>query len=329
MNATANDIGVPLTGDLGPSIHERASASPARVAFSAERRAPAHAPTAVEPLALPLHDLQAWFVSAIVHPDGVAASLDESGVAARFGVSESSIQRLVRPSSTLSGAERIHIYRDAYRSRLVECLADDYPAVKHALGETDFDVAAGAFIDAHPSRSPSLNFYGRPFAPFLRTWSHPLTPFAADLASLEWALVEVLHAGAPLRLSHEKLTAVPPSSWVSARFAGSDTVRLVELAYPANAYFQAFRQGAEVSPPEAAWSATAVFRDGATLWRMELSRPMHLLLRELFAGRSLGLAVEALVAELGATPEGGSDVMLWFRDWVHHGFFSRIIVSER
>jgi hypothetical protein len=319
------DVGVPLGGDFTAPVHERASATPAH-AVDLAPRAPAEKSAPLEPLLLTLREAQEWFASAIMHPEGIAASLRDSAPSARAGVTESLVERLVRPSATLSGRERVHIYRDAYRSRLVECLADDYPVVRHAMGEDDFDAVCRAYIDARPSRSPSLNFYGAHFADFLRSWPHPLAAFAADLAALEWALVEVLHAGSPLRLSHEELAAVPPASWASARFEPSRTVRVLELHHPANAYFQSVRQGNDPSPPESSWSATAVFRDGATLWRMELSRPMHRLLCELFAGHSLGDAVEALVSELGATPQGGNDIMVWFRDWVGHGFFARIVV---
>jgi hypothetical protein len=323
------EIGVPLADGCATSpVRERASASPAR---GASEPAPAsssgrRASMPLEPLSVPLRDLQEWFAATILDPRGSSASVRDDVATRQAGLFELHVERLVRPSATLSGAERLDIYRQAYRSRLIECLADDYPAVRHALGEKDFDDACRSFIDEHPSRSPSLNHYGRPFAAFLRGRRHPLATFAADLAILEWALVEVIHAGASSRLSHGALAAVPASSWAGARFVASSTVRLLELEYPANRYFQAYRQGDAPSPPAPAWSATAVFRDGATLWRMDLSRAMHLLLRQLFGGRSLGEAVESLVAEPGAGEHGGSDVMQWFRDWVRHGFFAKIDV---
>lgn len=341
---SATEVGIPLGEDAAAPLRERASATPARLSASKAAH-PATAPgpserlasPPLEPLSLPLRDLQGWFAAAIIHPGGLAVSLEETSATRHSGISEAGVERLVRPSATMSGAERVDIYRRAYRSRLIECLADDYPAVEHALGEEDFEAVCRAFIDEYPSRSPSLNFYGRPFAAFLRAWHHPLAAFAADVAALEWALVEVIHAGSSSRLSHAALAAVPAPQWADARFVASSTVRLLELGHPANLYFQKFRQGEDPSPPAPAWSATAVFRDGATLWRMDLSRGMHLLLRDLFAGRSLGGAVESLAAELAegehgrapqtSGPTGGSEVMQWFRDWVQHGFFARIDVS--
>jgi hypothetical protein len=322
-----SDVGVPLEGACSEAPNrERASATPARPNDEQARLGGAGRKGAkLEPLSLSLHALQEWFAAAVLLPGGIGASLRGSAAISKAGLAEEDIERLVLPSPTLSGAERVEIYRHAYRARLTECLADDYPAVRHALGEEAFETLCLAYIDNHPSRSPSLNFYGRAFAAFLRASSHPLASFGADLSALEWALVEVLHAASAERLSNDTLSAVPVSSFTTVRFVPSDTVRLLELGYPANAYFQAFLEGEAPRAPELAWSATAVFRDGATLWRMDLSRPMYALLHALFGGSPLGSAVEGLVAEQGE--QEANDVMVWFRDWVRHGFFAQILVS--
>ena len=67
----------------------------------------------------------------------------------------------------MTAAERLAIYRDGYRARLVECLADDYPAVRHLLGAEAFEAIAHAYVDKHPSRSPNLNAFGRLMPAFL------------------------------------------------------------------------------------------------------------------------------------------------------------------
>jgi hypothetical protein len=94
-----------------------------------------------------------------------------------------------------------------------------------------------------------------------------------------------------------------------------------------NTYFQAFRTDQAPSLPAAAWSATAVFRDGATIWRMDLGRAMHDLLHGLLGGTRLGPALEALSRGGQLTEEEGTEVMVWFRDWVGHGFFARIEID--
>jgi hypothetical protein len=326
-------VGVPVEG--GPSeafVRERASATP-------RKQAPAGAPTeratdargaarsVRAPIDAPLRPLQQWFATAVMHPDGVAAGVEDRAARSALDVSLGEVERVLLPSPTLAGIERLAIYGNAYRARLVECLADDYPALKYALGDEAFEALCLRYIARHPSRSPSLNAFGRHMATFCRSEESPPLPFEADLAALEWAMVEVLHAPSVEKLDLATLAAVPAHQWAGARFAPSTTVRVIELAFPVNAYFQAFRTEQAPPLPAAAWSATAVFRDGATIWRMELGRAMHALLTTLFGGKALGPALEALAAAGQLTDEEGTEVMVWFRDWVRHGFFARITID--
>ena len=99
------------------------------------------------------------------------------------------MERAVLEAPRANAARRLGIYADAYRSRLVEALASDYPALKEVLGESRFDRLMRAFVAAHPSRTPNLRWYGGELARFLGHSSRgrgrrPL----AELARFEWAL---------------------------------------------------------------------------------------------------------------------------------------------
>src|SRR5690606_2409343 len=102
-------------------------------------------------------------------------------------------------------------YHHAYHARLVECLADDFPCVQAVCGEEVFATLARGYIAAHPSRHPNLNGYGAGFPLWLRRLRRPLVHRAllADLAALEWALVDVLHAQAAPVLDATALAAIP------------------------------------------------------------------------------------------------------------------------
>jgi len=292
---------------------------------------------------LKLEALQRWFAEVITHPEGLAVGLDSSR---STGDGAHSVDRVVLPSRRLEPRERVGIYHDAYRHRLIECLADDYPALSYALGNDAFSELALAYIAAYPSRSPNLNFYGRHLAAFCLAPAamaaqkevsrdrrgdldaSSLARFAADLAELEWALVEVLHAPSGERLSTESLARIAPDQWPRATFVVSPTLRVVSTRYPVNAFYQAWRQdeapcGAAEKP-----SATAVFRDGATLWRMDLARPMELLLRALAAGKTLGSAFAELEGCATLGDDAGPQVMASFREWVGHGFFATVALAS-
>jgi hypothetical protein len=272
----------------------------------------------------------------VMHPDGVGCGIGAAPAGPGGILSIDDVERVILPSRHLAGIDRLAIYGDAYRARLVECLADDYPALKYALGDEAFEALCLRYIARHPSESPNLNFFGRHMAAFCRTEAarapsavngEPPLAFAVDLAALEWALVEVLHAPSAEKLDLATLAALPVPAWAAARFSPSATVRVLTFGYPVNDYFQAFRTEQAPAIPDPSWTATAAFRDGTTIWRMNLSRAMHGLLAALSGGTPLGPALDSLVQAGTISEDEGALVMVWFRDWVRHGFFAGIETS--
>jgi len=322
---------LPLLGGAVESLlHERASATPTPEHLA---QAPASAAPAGQlgpPLQASVRELQTWFQAAISHP----GPLDQGALASPLLASLDELPRLVTHGPHLDAFRRLGVYHYSYRARLIECLADDYPSLKIALGEDTFEALCLAYIQQHPSTAPSLNYYGRHMAAFCRQCDLPREPFpslrgfCADLASLEWALVEVLHAPEAPTLSHHELSLIPPERWPAARLPPSEAARLLRFDYPVNGYFQKLREDEPATPPDPAPSATVVYRQGYTIWRMNLTPTMAGLLSSLFAGSTLGEALDAI-----PTPESDEaaaaleqSVMRWFSEWVAGGLFSALVL---
>lgn len=267
-----------------------------------------------------LRELQRWFASVCSHPDGLLAGGQPAWRSQK-------LERLVTPGPRLSAMDRMQIYHDGYFARLVECLTDDYPALSHALGEQTFWSLSREYIVSHPSRSPSLNAYGRHVAAFCRARSEPWAGFAADLASLEWALVEVVHEPACNGLAEGALATISAARWQTARLLPSPGLRLLVFDYPVNDFFRAFREDREPPLPERRSSATAVYRRGLTLWRMDLEPRAALLLRELISGVPLAAAVaraEKRSQAAGTSAELAGLLPQWLGSWVQAGFFRSV-----
>jgi hypothetical protein len=263
---------------------------------------------------LPLQQLQQWFASVSTDPRGIDAG------AAKVGA----VDALVTPGPLLTASERLQIYNDGYFARLTECLADDYPALAQALGEEAFSSLARDYIVQRPSRSPSLNAYGRGMAAFCQGRPEPWAAFAADLSRLEWALVEAVHAPASFAISSDALSSIPVSHWHAARLVPSLTLRVLGFDYPVGEYFQAFRDGRAPVIPAPLPSATAVYRQGLLLWRMELGTSAAHLLEDLVAGVPLGAAVSALeerTSDPAAREQLVQALPQWLATWVSSGFF--------
>ena len=280
-----------------------------------------------------LRDVQVWMVGAIT---GAPADADEAAVA-----------RFVTPGPRLTAAERFDIYRSGYHARLLECLLDDYPVLATMLGRDDtgrdeegqFAALCRAYVDRHPSASPNLNGFGRHMPSFCREAKLDGFPgfaalgrFASELAALEWALVEVLHAETAPPLDIAALQAMAPEAWAGARFIRSDALRLFRFEYPVNAVFIAIRIE-EIVPdvPAPSPNAVAVYRKDMQLWRMDLTPAMLGVLEPLVQGKSLGEALETVEAECtdpDVLAQTGANLMVWFREWVDAGFFTRVVLPD-
>ena len=295
-------------------MHERASATPTRAEPARPSVQGGAAPSWTE-RALTLRMQQEWFLAVVSSPESESAPVDEQ-----------SAPRLVRPSKTLSSLERLEIYRRGYHARLIECLADDYPVLQHALGEEAFETLCRAYIARFPSTAPSLNYYGRQMAELCRAQPLPEPGFAADLATLEWAVVLGIHAPTAPALAFEDLGQVPPERWPGARFTVNPSLRIVHLSYPVNAYLQGFRNGESPSVPAFAPSTIAVYRTGKSVWRLEIEPTMVALVEALAAGETLEASLERVQALLAgrSEQEAAALVSTCFRHSVSSGLFSAL-----
>jgi hypothetical protein len=300
---------------------ERASAMPvlrhglhqARPRLGGIGPAPTPTPTS-------LGSLQNWMLEAITE-----------------GTTTMDIESVVTRGPRMEAKDRLHVYQHGYVARLVECLLDDYPVLAASLGPDRFEALCQAYVVAQPSRSPSLNAFGRHMPAFCRTVEDSLLTgdergFASDLASLEWAIVEVIHAESASPIDASALASLPPEAWESARFVASDAVRRLTLAHPVNAFFQAYRQNdtmpARPSPTPTP-SAVVVYRKGPVVWRMDLTPAMNRVLATLLEGRTIADALGQIEDSCDGDPEARAEaarsVMIWFREWVEGGLFASLV----
>jgi hypothetical protein len=222
-------------------------------------------------------------------------------------------------------ARRIDVYRRGYVERLIECLTDDYPAVAHAIGPDDFRALCLDFIETQPPRSSSLNSYGAPFAAFCATWPAPFAACASELARLEWAIVDAIHAAADLVLDAAALGGIGVEDWARACLVPSPALRVLATAYPVHRHYRAFLAGENPSLPEFEPSMVAVSRRGDDVWRVGVAPRFAPLLRQLVAGLPLASALDAMSpADLGAA--GTAELQRVLSEWVACGFFAAITV---
>jgi len=141
--------------------------------------------------------------------------------------------RLV-PTSKAGVEALIGVYRDAYLLRLIEALSDDHPAVLKQLGDDGFAALTRAYAVAHPSRHPSIRWFGAALPAFLgeaEPWS--ARPWLAELAAFERALRDAFDAADAQPIGIEAMAAVAPEAWPGLRFRFLPSLRRLDLGWSA------------------------------------------------------------------------------------------------
>jgi hypothetical protein len=137
----------------------------------------------------------------------------------------------VRDTSKADRVSLLDVYRDGYALRLIEVLTIDFPGVLAVAGPEEFDGLARGYIAAHPSRHPSVRWFGRTFADFLAGAAHDRAPALAEMARFEWALGEAFDSVDVEPLRAEAVMAVPPDAWETIAFAPLPSFRRLSFTH--------------------------------------------------------------------------------------------------
>ncbi len=272
-----------------------------------------------------LDRVQRWLQTVIVHPGSVEEALAAPEAAAE--VAPESLEAVIRPSWSLSAAERVDVYHGMYLLRMVEALESDYPATRHFLGEDAFADLVRDYVQRYPSRSYTLNRLGDHLPRFLLDEpSRSNAAFLHDLARAELAVTEAFDEEESETLDAEGLRAVPQEAWADARLRPIKALRLLALHHPVVGHLDAAKHDRPAPRPRRRTSHLAVYRRDYSVRRQELSGDEHALLSALVSGAPLGEAIGA--AALGVRASRREEtVFRWFRGWIAEGLFSAIEVG--
>jgi len=133
----------------------------------------------------------------------------------------------LRDDITASALTRFAVYRNAFHIRTQDSLAHDFPAVLRAAGDATFGRLAYLYLRDHRPRSPSLRHLGIDFPRWLRASTHA---DLADLAELDWAILEAHDAADAELLAPESLMALAPPEWGQLVFESHPSVRFLDIA---------------------------------------------------------------------------------------------------
>ena len=218
-------------------------------------------------------------------------------------------------------ATRLGIYSGAYRSRLADALASNYPVLAQLLGEADFGSLAAEYIAAHDSPFYSIRYYGHELATFLATREHyAAAPVLAELAQWEWAMSSVFDAGDAAPLAPEDLARIAPAKWAQLRFRWHPSVQRLTLWWNVPQLWKALSEEGE--RPEmtlgAAPAEWLLWRESLTSYFRSLGKAEASVLDAARNGWPFGELCTLLCEELGES-EAPAQAAALLRGWITAG----------
>src|ERR1051326_6707408 len=220
-----------------------------------------------------LDQIQRWMQTVIMNMGGAGAGVASNAAQQIIDVAPASVDKAVSRSRALGALDRLDIYNRAYFARLIDCLREEFPAFRHAVGDEAFDQFALGYLRRYPSRSYTLNALGSRFRDYLIE-SQPaddtdavtavkLADFLIDLVTLEQTYSDVFDGPGvedKPTLTGEQLATIPADRWLEARLQPVVCLRLLSLRYPVQRYHRAVRKEQNPSYPRAKKTYAAVTR---------------------------------------------------------------------
>ncbi|MCG6871593.1 MAG: putative DNA-binding domain-containing protein [Gammaproteobacteria bacterium] len=185
-----------------------------------------------------------------------------------LGGDATAIRARVTGTERVPADTRLGIYAHAYSARLLEVLADNFPAVHTLLGDEAFAALARAYLDAHPSEFRSIRWFGNRLPAFVGTtgpWKEH--PVVAELARFEWLLRDAFDATDAVVIGEAELAALAPEAWPGLRLEFHPSLRRLDLHWSVTAFWQAVENDEDPVAPERAEHPV-----GWLIWRRDLTQ---------------------------------------------------------
>jgi hypothetical protein len=164
---------------------------------------------------------------------------------------------LIRGDERLDPIARLDIYANMYFFRLRDALAEDFPKLLAVLGTARFHNLITDYLLACPSTSWTLRELGRRLPEFLDHHAFAAElPYAADLARLEWARLDVSDEFDAEPLTREAIAALGPERLERFALGLVPAVRILALDHDVLTIWAEIERGRHSDAPSVTTSAS-------------------------------------------------------------------------
>lgn len=224
----------------------------------------------------------------------------------------------ISPSPTLNPTERLELYHRQYWYRLLDSIAEDFPALRTFLGETVFWGFIERYLEAHPPRDINLRHLGATLANFIATEQTSLSHgiHAEELARLEYAICEIVE--------EPHYPPIVAADLAHVAIALQPHVRLLAMRTAAHSFWRSRRKRSFKTVHSSPRFFLVVYRQGHRIHVESISRSAHQLLSAFATHTSLD-TVMGMIANLPRhlQPPTPQAVANWFRLWFERGWFRK------
>jgi hypothetical protein len=235
-------------------------------------------------------------------------------------------EELITPSAMLAPIERLELYHRQYWYRLLDSIAEDFPALRRLLGDGPFWRLLEAYLEARPPVSFTLRHLGAGLADFIaeRPGSAPHAIHAEELARLEYALCLAFEAG--------EAPVAEPGDLRQGRIALQPHVHLLALRTSADSLWRAAGRGRrpKLRPPTVSPRRfVAVYRHDFGLHVERMPRAAFAILSAIRELGSLDLAIGQVTEGQGLLrARDAGRISGWFGLWTARGWLARPIAPR-
>lgn len=221
----------------------------------------------------------------------------------------------IRHKQEFDPQEQLRVYVNAYRYRLHDVVAEDYPVLKAYLGEAAFNALIHRFIDEARPEHFNIGRFALKLPDFVRQ-ALPEDGFAQEICVLETHITQLADRAETLPLESSHLLGMTPERLMESRLYPRISLALLSFRYPVNDYYRRVMEDEAPLKPAENPCFLAVFRHEDVMWRMELDAQEFTLLSRLFDGFTVAEALEQ-VEESAA-----EQLSEWFARWMRNGLLA-------
>lgn len=251
------------------------------------------------------------------------------------GMQSSTQVDFITPNDRMSGFERLEIYARQYWFRLLDCLYDDYPALRVFLGDRRFHQLCRNYLAQHPSSSWTLRNLGSELPAFISDLK------ARDVARVEWAQTLAFDEALKKPLRIDDLLGADPSM---LRLGLQPCVVLLQIDHAVDHFITAMKKAdADVrgSASQAMSEAPThvkvakapklkreqvhlvVHRHDNQLYFKRLAPESFAMLTALRNGLTLADAIEFALSQASPETDWPAQIRDWFTEFSQLGWFTQ------